>query len=653
MYTKIIDRYSKVISDTKFLYPAFFVFVILTAFIHNGSISIWDQDEGAYALFGNVMLKTNNWVVPHAMWSEIHRKPPLHFWNIALSYKLFGVNEFALRFTAAVFTLLTYLLIFLGGGALFGRKQGFTAAVILSTSVLVPVLAKVSVVDSTLLFFTTLCAVSILFVLLQRKKIFVLVFWISFAAALLTKGPPVIIFTTIFGAVLLLLHPQRKNLLLFHPWFFLPLSIIPFAYWCHLTTLNDGGVFLKWMYDWYILKRINGSVLGQTGPPGVHLLLIVVFFFPYLMFIPGAFYTTAKNFFKDKEHALIFGAWFFAGWFIYELSPSKLPSYVLAAHIPFVFMLAQRINSNETPKKVFAIIHFVLQILIAVTIVCASLYLKLPLPQKIVFAGIGISLLLITLRSIYLHQHGNVLKGVFGYAIVLQVLVWVVALPVIDEFKNCNKRLAASLENESKECSVLIGNSRWEPPSLPFYLSRHFENIKEEHRLTELASAYCADSSTILILSDKQFQLLDSFLGNVFFKKFSNHEIFKSMGTEYFVVMNTNNRDSDLLAPIVVSAPTPALSANDYEKQITSSTEWMAQIEKGAKENGEETKAAVIKTALWYAERQKEIFMYDQRMRKNQKWLSLMQKRALEKHITIEDQCAFTASEFINQGMVY
>ena len=75
-----------------------FLFIIVILIMNNWSIPLWDQDEAAYAGFGYIMNESGNWLVPNFMYSDVHRKPPLHFWNIALSYKLFGYNEFAVRF---------------------------------------------------------------------------------------------------------------------------------------------------------------------------------------------------------------------------------------------------------------------------------------------------------------------------------------------------------------------------------------------------------------------------------------------------------------------------------------------------------------------------------------------------------------------------
>ena len=226
--------YNKLNPYFPFLYFCLLAFILFAGNTH----SLTDQDEAAYAGFAKQMIESGNWVTPDFMWSEVHRKPPLHFWNIAISYKVFGVNEFAVRFPSALFVLLTCLLVFVAGKKIVGERLALLWVIVLSTSLLVPVLCKISVTDSTLLFFTTACAFSFYFVLQHRAWKWVLVFWVSFALALLTKGPPVVLFALGLSGLLLVLHPNRRNLIMFHPWLFLPLALLPLlALVAHLPAL--------------------------------------------------------------------------------------------------------------------------------------------------------------------------------------------------------------------------------------------------------------------------------------------------------------------------------------------------------------------------------------------------------------------------------
>ena len=171
----------------------------LVLLIHNESVSLWGQDEAAYAGFSERMVSTGNWLIPEFTWAKIHRKPPLHFWNIALTSKVFGMNEFSVRFPSAFFIFLTLIFLYRGTRAFLDQRTAFLSSVILGTSLFVISLAKISVTDGTLLFFSTVCAGLMISQLYSPHWKNVFFFWLSFVLALLVKGPPIVIF---IGAVL-------------------------------------------------------------------------------------------------------------------------------------------------------------------------------------------------------------------------------------------------------------------------------------------------------------------------------------------------------------------------------------------------------------------------------------------------------------------
>ncbi|MDF2437332.1 MAG: hypothetical protein K0Q95_1708 [Bacteroidota bacterium] len=534
----MIDKYKKHI-------PLFyFLLLALILFANNGNVSLWDQDEAAYAGFANEMIKSGNWLIPDFMWSEIHRKPPLHFWNICLSYKVFGINEFSVRFPSAVFLFSTYLLTYLAGTPLFGRKNAFLATVVLSTSLFIPSLAKISVTDATLLFFSTVCAYALLNIIQKKSIKWTLAFWFAFAMGVLTKGPPIILFTGVFVILLFIFHPNRKNLFSTHPWFFLPLACLPLFLWGYFVSKKDGGVFISWMIDWYILKRVNSSVLGQTGPPGTHLLSIFVFFIPYLMFLPKAFWNAVRGIFlKDKGINFLLSTWFISGWFLYEWSPSKLPAYVIAAHVPFAILIAKEIlNAIEKkflPNKGLIIANFLLIAIVFAALIVAPHFLKVSSSVTIAFTIAGVILLLSLSSIIYFKRRIHFLKLLLGCNILFQVLVWVFLLPKADSLKDGSKRVANyAIQSAIPESTVLIGNTVGHPPSLPFYLKLNFGNVKEETNVETLISKYQSNSPNVLILNSEQKEESEKRIPGIVFKEVKSMLTDRDAKASYYVAVN-------------------------------------------------------------------------------------------------------------------
>lgn len=527
-------------------YIPFFYFFLLAIILlaNNGSVSLWDQDEAAYAGFARGMLHSGNWLIPDFMWSDIHRKTPLHFWNICLSYKLFGINEFSVRFPSALFLFLTYLTIYRAGTPLLGKRTAFLSTVVLSTSLFVPSLAKISVTDATLLFFTTLCAFALLNIIQDRSAKWTATFWISFALALMTKGPPILIFTGTFSILLFIFHPNRKNLFSLHPWFFLPLACLPLFAWGYFVSQKDGGVFISWLIDWYILKRVNSSVLGQTGPPGTHLLSILFFFIPYLMFIPKAFMNSITAMFKkDKGINFLLSTWFISGWFIYEWSPSKLPTYVIAAHVPFAIFIAKEILSlseqGKLPSKVWIISHFCLISIIFLSLIIFPNYLHFPPSIAIPFTIGGCLMLVINCILIYRLQSSQFTGWLIAANIFFQLLIWIFLLPQTDQLKNGTKRLAEyARENANPKSRVIISNLYGHPPSLPFYLGSTFSKVQEESDSDSLLYRYESKEPFILILDKAQKEKSEKAFPETHFEEIKSLPTDRVEGFSYYIAFN-------------------------------------------------------------------------------------------------------------------
>lgn len=526
-------------------YRIFFSFsaIALLLLINNWSIPLWDQDESAYAGFAYNMLEKGEWLVPDFYFSDVHRKPPLHFWNIAASNFIFGHNEFAIRFSSVLAIFGTFLLLFFQGRKFFSERMAFTAVWVLSGSFLVTAIAKVAVTDATVLFFSTLCAFGLLNVLHFKSRLWVFLFWLGIAMGLLTKGPPVLLFAGIFGLLLLVFHPKRWNLLKLHPWFFLPLSLAPFAFWAWLTYQHDGGKFLQWMLDWYILKRIDGHVFGQTGPIGMHLLGLLMFFVLFIRFIPMAIFNGLRAAFQKEEPILLIVLWWIAAWLFYEFSPSKLPAYVIAAHVPFSILIAYQIAEYYTENKnarVFSIVQFFIFYALSLGLISAQFVAEIPavLGNTLLLLGIYVflwtSILFWKLKSkAYNRIH---LIGAFGFVL----FAWILA-PLATNAVNSSKRIADYFQSRDERVQIVIATNYGNQPSLPYYLMVQGFKISNETRtsIEEIVSQYAGNAQTAFVLSRAQFDYFTEF-----FEREIPHQHVQTLiidrkgSTDYFIVFS-------------------------------------------------------------------------------------------------------------------
>ena len=62
-----------------------------------GRPALWEPDEGRYGEIAREMVLTHDYVTPRDNWVRYFEKPPLVYWAEALSIKLLGPSELAVR----------------------------------------------------------------------------------------------------------------------------------------------------------------------------------------------------------------------------------------------------------------------------------------------------------------------------------------------------------------------------------------------------------------------------------------------------------------------------------------------------------------------------------------------------------------------------
>ena len=99
------------------------------------AIPILDGDSAFYATIAKNIIHTNDWMTLRFINpTDIIDKPPLVMWITAISYKIFGVNEFAISLWQSILAVLIVIFTYLMGKEVFGRRGGLLSAIILMLS---------------------------------------------------------------------------------------------------------------------------------------------------------------------------------------------------------------------------------------------------------------------------------------------------------------------------------------------------------------------------------------------------------------------------------------------------------------------------------------------------------------------------------------
>lgn len=193
----LIDRFV----NRKSLFSAVIIMIIVLSYFpvfnNLGKFQIRMWDEASYANNSIDMLLTNQniFVVEKQGKSDLYNtKPPFVIWLQALSMKLFGINELAIRLPSAIFGFLTILLVYFFCTNVIGSKIiGFISAGILLTAkgFVGNHVVRTGDLDAVLVFWLTLGLFAFIDLVIKKPKnsfyhFFILT--ISLTFGFLTKG---------------------------------------------------------------------------------------------------------------------------------------------------------------------------------------------------------------------------------------------------------------------------------------------------------------------------------------------------------------------------------------------------------------------------------------------------------------------------------
>jgi 4-amino-4-deoxy-L-arabinose transferase-like glycosyltransferase len=139
---------------------ALFAIALLLLVLEPGRIPLFEPDEGRYSEIPREMLATGDWVVPRLNGALYFEKPPLHYWAVATSFRLFGQSENSARLPVKAASVGMAVAAMLFARRRWGARVGFLAGLVTACSALVFAMARITVIDPGLSLAMTLAAFS-------------------------------------------------------------------------------------------------------------------------------------------------------------------------------------------------------------------------------------------------------------------------------------------------------------------------------------------------------------------------------------------------------------------------------------------------------------------------------------------------------------
>jgi len=327
-------------------------------------IAFWTLSDGAlnnHECFVSVtsreMLQSGDWIVPTFNGEIRLQKTPLCYWLVASIAKFTGkVDEFSTRLPSAFFAVLSAAAILYFATQWLGIGIG-----VLSTAVWVSSLAYVryshdAKPEMVLCSLVTICMLSFYSAInaqnRRRQVSYMLVFWLSFALAMLAKGP---------APLLMVLPPLFFYFLVFRQWKKIKdtLPVIGVILFLLIVLPWPVIVAAKAPQGWEIWKReFIDRFMGEysTGHKPFWYYLMVTFLFaaPFSAFVPYAIAAPFRSIWGKKRPLM----WYLWLWFIVQIavmsvSGGKRQHYILPAFPAFSILAGICLYDMIFELKVF------------------------------------------------------------------------------------------------------------------------------------------------------------------------------------------------------------------------------------------------------------------------------------------------------------
>lgn len=239
-------------------------------FFRLGAPSAAVCDEARHGINGYEMVKSGEYILSTYQYEPdyFNLKPPLSYWLVAMGYKLFGFNRFAMRFYSAASYFLTAVILALFLRKRYGKLEGIACVglFLAQDAIIFNHMARSADTDALLTLLVTVAIVSTVRFCESRKTREIYIACAMFALAFLCKSWHAGLIPLIMLAILLITGGIRS--LRLKNWALMfAIAVLPVAAWAFARYRHDGITFLEQMFQYDLLTRASTSLApAEIGP---------------------------------------------------------------------------------------------------------------------------------------------------------------------------------------------------------------------------------------------------------------------------------------------------------------------------------------------------------------------------------------------------
>jgi 4-amino-4-deoxy-L-arabinose transferase-like glycosyltransferase len=253
--------------------------------------------------------------------------------------------------------MFSVLLTYWAALAFVGRRAAVVAALMMASSFLLGVEARLAKTDAMLLFtcIAAMGALARIYLASQREPETKIawsqpaILWTAIAGGVLLKGPVILLFVGLTAIVLSISDRSARWLWALRPVAGFLWVILLVSPWFVAIVAKSGDRFFVEALGHDMLGKVASGQEAHGAPPGFYFLLFWVTFWPGSVLAGLATPTVWKARREPGTRFLL--AWLIPSWLVFEAVMTKLPHYVLPLYAAIAILIAGVLESGGLSKS--------------------------------------------------------------------------------------------------------------------------------------------------------------------------------------------------------------------------------------------------------------------------------------------------------------
>jgi 4-amino-4-deoxy-L-arabinose transferase-like glycosyltransferase len=300
-------------------------------------------DEPRYAQIAREMLARHDWVTPTLFSRPWLEKPVLYYWSAMVSYKVFGVSDWAARLPSAGLATAMVLAIY-AFSRRFRPGAQLNAALIAATCAGVIGFARAASTDMPLTATLTIGMMAWITWQQSGEKRWLAAFYFMVALATLAKGP---VAPFLAGVIIVIFAVTRRDWRLIGRTLWVPGIVLFLAVmlpW-YIAVEHSTHEFFRVFILKHNLERYETNVFQHKQPFWYYLAVLPVAQLPWTIFSIAGFIRAVKE--RTDDLQLVLAIWAGMPVIFFSFSGSKLPGYILPALPAWALLAAWYLESTR------------------------------------------------------------------------------------------------------------------------------------------------------------------------------------------------------------------------------------------------------------------------------------------------------------------